>query len=239
MDPVALYCEPGRQVANLRDVHMKQEFQDWVDSVQSILQEHNIRENEPINVELPPFEFTADTSLARRMNRLSIPVQDELSASITGVDVPKVTETTAAPASVKPPTASVKPSPVTENRTSIPDVYNRSRTAEANFHAWARSEYPNESIVSFLPTDTSKWKGSISSFFNAHSVKSENLEPLREYLILSRDNTRNLDQKVEFMDGSVKHVDTEMLFESDSAVEHSLELIRSSDSAMYVIEYIA
>jgi hypothetical protein len=215
---------------------MKQEFQDWVDSVQSILQEHNIRENEPINVELPPFEFTADTSLARRMNRLSTPVQDELSASITGVDVPKVAET---PAVTTTPTALKSSAPVTENRTSIPDVYNRSRTAEANFHAWARSEYPNESIVSFLPTDTSKWKGSISSFFNAHSVKSENLEPLREYLILSRDNTRNLDQKVEFMDGSVKHVDTEMLFESDSAVEHSLELIRSSDSAMYVIEYIA
>ena len=212
---------------------MKQEFQDWVDSVQSILQEHNIRENEPINVELPPFEFTADTSLARRINRLSTPVQDELSASITGVDVPKVAAT---PAVTTPPTASVKPS---VESTSIPDVYNRSRTAEANFHAWARSEYPNESIVSFLPADTSKWKGSISSFFNAHSVKSEHLEPLREYLILSRDNTRNLDQKVEFMDGSVKHVDTEMLFESDSAVEHSLELIRSSDAPMYVIEYIA
>lgn len=243
MDPVTLYCEPGRQIASFSDVDMKREFREWVSKVQDICEEHNIADHEPILVDLPKFTFSADTSLARRINRLSTPNTQELAPGLLEGDTPAANAELASAASTAS-TATAAPHIVVRNEehehvVDVPDVFNRSKSIEENFHTWARFKHAGKSIISFIRTGATYEGDTISEHFDANSVLAEDLEPLREYLIVSRDNTNNLEQRVRFMDGSERHIDTQMLFESDEAVEQSLELVRSSEHPMFVIEYCA
>ena len=262
MNPVERYREPGRVVQKFRDVQMAQEFQRWVDLVQPILEMHNIQPSEPIQVDLPHFQFKTETSLANRMNRLNMTAPSELNVKPLKLDefeaeqhfqVPApviVTEPTPVTFTEPTPVTFTEPTPVTfteptpvtftepiEPVKRVAPTYNDHESPEINFQRWAHYAHPNESLMSFIPLhlDTTQ---TMSEIFNANTAHVDNLGALRDYFVVATSNTSDLSQSITFMDGTSKHIDNEMLFTDDNAVERTLNTLMNSEKSLYFIEYL-
>ena len=241
-DPVALYCEPGRAIMEFRDLEMRQEFLKWVEDIQPTLREHNIQPSDPIQISLPPFSFKSGSTLARRMNRLNVDELDEL--AVDAVDVPDAVDVVDAPVDPVDPvreTVSVARSEdvdfVAASPEIVEDVYRHEDSIEQNFHRWAAANHAGESIVSFIPTGVKPLE-KISTLFERHSARVEDLDDLRQYFVVVSQQTSKLDHTIRFLDGTVKTIDTDMLFTDDDAVEHTLTTLMQSETPMYFIEYL-
>ena len=239
-DPVALYCEPGRAIMEFRDLEMRQEFLNWVEDIQPTLREHNIQPSDPIQISLPPFSFKSNSTLARRMNRLNVDELDELAADVVDT-VESVAEIAEIAENAPVETARSAPLEVEDvdfvAAEPVEDVYRHEDSIEQNFHRWAAANHAKESIVSFLPTGVEPLE-QISTLFNRHSARVENLDELRQYFVVASQQTSKLDHTITFLDGTVKTIDTDMLFTDDDAVEHTLAMLMQSETPMYFIEYL-
>ena len=236
-DPVALYCKPGRVIMEFRDLEMRQEFLKWVEDIQPTLREHNIQPSDPIQISLPPFSFKSDSTLARRMNRLNVDELDELAVdapveSVASVDGDVVAVDQVADVA---PVASVDGD--VDFVAATEDVYRYEDSIEQNFHRWAAANHARESLVSFIPTSLTPLD-QISTLFNRHTARIEDLGELREYFVVVSQQTSKLDHTITFLDGTVKTIDTDMLFTDDDAVEHTLTTLLQSETPMYFVEYL-
>ena len=59
-----------------------------------------------------------------------------------------------------------------------------------------------------------------------------------DYFVVATSNTSDLSQSITFMDGTSKHIDNEMLFTDDNAVERTLNTLMNSEKSLYFIEYL-
>ena len=232
-DPVALYREPGRTIMKFRDLELQEEFNQWVEDIQPTLRQHNIQITDPIQISLPTFTFTSNTSLARRMNRLHLPDDGE-ELNLDSEDEP---EACVAPAEHA---EHAEHAEAVEHVASVEeplDEWEPHRSVEQNFHRWAQSAHPGESLMSFLPLEVDT-TGTLSDAFNAHTASVDALRELKHYFVIATDHTNDLNQSVTFLDGTVKHIDTQLLFNDDEAVEHTLMTLMNSETPMYLIEYL-
>ena len=229
-DPVALYREPGRTIMKFRDPELQDEFNQWVEDIQPTLRQHNVQVTDPIQISLPTFTFTSDTSLARRMNRLHLPDDGE-ELNLESSEPDHVYSSSDDSDDVAVSTVHV------EDVVSTVDEWEPHRTVEQNFHRWAQSAHPDQSLMSFIPLDVDT-TGTLSDTFNAHTASVDALGELKNYFIIATDHAKDLNQSVTFLDGTVKHIDTQLLFNDDEAVEHTLMTLMNSETPMYLIEYL-
>ena len=225
-DPVKVYREPGRVITKFRDAAMREEFQKWVDDIQPTLKMHNIQPSDPIHVALPEFSFFSDTSLAKRLNRLNVTEKQQLN-----IDDPHLLE------EVDDLVCSRWRRPWYAVDASVALTYDQRRSIEQNFHVYAQTHYPDESLMSFLPLSIDMDQP-IAEMFEAHTARVAELKPLRDYFIVATDNTNVLDHTVTFMDGTAKTIDTDMLFSDDDATEHTLATLMESELPLYFVEYL-
>lgn len=237
MNPVELYCKPGREVQQFRDVQMTKEFQEWIDKVQPTLQMHNIQPSEPIQIDLPAFAFKSESSLATRMNRLNIQSTSELNVKSLKISETEAEEHFATPTHVDIVTEHATIAK-TEHAAIVEDVYNTHETPEINFQRWAQHKHPNTSLMSFIPIELNTEGKSMSQIFDANTAHVDDLGALRDYFIVATTNTADLSQTMTFIDGTNKHIDNEMLFSDDMAVERTLNTLMSSEKPLYFIEYL-
>jgi hypothetical protein len=238
---------------------MQREFEKWVESVQPILAQHNIQLYEPITVPLPPFAFTTQSSLARRMNRLSkAPEVNELSPALSaaGNDTVSAIGNGTVSTVVSADTVSAVVTEVSEEQledvdctvalapaapcVQMEDVFNSSVSVERNYHAWARSAHADAQLISFVAQSFAPAHGSsISEHFNACTVRASDIQPLSDYLVVSHDNVKELPHRLCFLDGSSCSIDEDLLFVEDARVEQALRQLTSSQQPLYLLEHTA